>query len=49
MREVTVPLLDLKLQYAAIKTEIDEAIRRGSQQDLVANTLVEFVGRHACV
>ncbi len=28
MREVTVPLLDLKLQYATIKTEIDEAIRR---------------------
>ena len=28
MREVTVPLLDLKLQYAAIKTEIDGAIRR---------------------
>ncbi len=28
MREVTVPLLDLKLQYNAIKTEIDEAIRR---------------------
>ncbi len=28
MREVTVPLLDLKLQYATIKTEVDEAIRR---------------------
>ena len=28
MREVTVPLLDLKLQYTTIKTEVDEAIGR---------------------